>query len=817
MIRGLGLRPGFSLAVVLTLAAGIGAFTAMFSVVYGVLFRPLPYAEPASLVRLSEGYEGATQLRPGALLSNVTYHAWNDAGFRSIDGIEGYVPLSDAIPIEIGGQRELARIGAVTPGLFQMLGIEAVVGRALSAEDGLDGRDAVVVLGESYWRRRFNADPDVLGRTVVIGAMPRTVVGIVPRAFTLPDASTDLWRPMNVSRPEGPAANPSFSAMFAIARLRPDATLQQVTAEGTTVARRRVPKPLGARLTFGDGGDAFVRAVPMVVEMTGAVRSGLLIVGAGIVCMLVISCVNAASLLLSRTTARMHELVVRSALGASRRRLARDLLASSALLAGIAAALGLLLAFWALRVAAGMAPADFPRLDDVRLDLPAFGVAVGAAFLTALVAAIPAIWQTHRVDSAAAFSRGHTGAQPRTTGRRSRGALIATEASFAVVVLVVATLLARSFVELTQVDPGYTPEQALIVDIHRPGTDQASAVSFAPIMATALERIRALPGVEAAAFGVPTPLDVNTSLAAFPRPGTGRGGSGQLLVPGATQTPPALARFYLVTPGFNRALDLRLRAGRFFERADQAGDVVRWVVNEEFARLYLPPDPVGQRFPWTRAGRPTELEILGIVGNVLKNGNAEAPAAEVYGIRRDTDPFFNPTLVVRTADDAAAPAADVRRVLQEAAPDAVVTIVPLADRVADSLAMPRVASVLSAGIALVAALLTAFGIAASAAYDLATRTREFGVRVAVGATRRQLVSLVVRDGVVPACIGIGMGLCLSAAVTHAMRGVLFEINPLDTVSFAVAGLALLPVVMLACLVPALHWSRADPLSALKRE
>jgi predicted permease len=622
---------------------------------------------------------------------------------------------------------------------------------------------------------------------------------------------------MTIPEATGRVANPAFSALFAVARLRPGATIEQVAAEGTTIARRRDPKPLAARLTFGDGGAAVVHARPMADEMTARVRSSLLILSAGIGCILLIACVNAANLLLSRGAMHTREFAVRAALGASRGRLTRDLLTQSLLLAGVATAIGLLVAALAIRAASRLAPADFPRLDDIRLDLPTFGIAVGATLFTALAAAVPAIWQLRRVSSAAAVTRGYSqGMAPIRGGRRLRSGLIAAEAAFAVVVLVAALLLARSFVELARVDPGYSPEGVLVADIHRPGSDLASATQFAPLMAEALERIRALPGVEAAAFGVPTPLDVNTSLAAFPSLKSVRTEE-QVVAGVGAPVPTALARFYGVTPGFDRALGLRLRVGRFFERADQdSGDVVRWVVNEEFARLYLPPDPVGREFPWARAGKPVRLEIIGLVANVLKNGNDEAPAAEIYGIRRDTDPFFNPALVVR-----AAPGSDlgpaIRAVLRDVAPEAIVAIAPLTDRVSASLAMPRLASALFACIAILATALTALGILAALSYGLAQRAREFGVRAAVGATRRQIVALVARDGALPATVGVILGLLAAVAVTRGMRSVLFGISPVDVVSFVVAPALLVPVALLACLVPALRSSRIDLVSVLKSD
>ena len=390
---------------------------------------------------------------------------------------------------------------------------------------------------------------------------------------------------------------------------------------------------------------------------------------------------------------------------------------------------------------------------------------------------------------------------------------MSSEAAFAVVLLVASLLLGRSFVRLMHVDAGYSAADVLIANVIRPGSDQASAERFGSLMSAALERIKALPGVETAGIGSPTPLDENTSLSAFPVPGST---SNRGPLSGAGQAPQtALARFYTISPGFERALGLRLRGGRFFSRDDQVSDDARWIVNEEFARLYLPANPVGRRFPWSRRGRGIQLEIVGVVGNVLKNGNAEAPVAEVYGVRSDTDPFYNYAIVIRTSANPGGQAAAIRSVLKEAAPDALVNLVPLSTRVSESLARPRLASAVFAAIAALATLLTALGIFAVLSYELAQRRQEFGVRMAIGAVRHQLVALALRDGMVPTIAGVAAGLVVALLMTRLMRGVLFGISPLDAIAFLAAPVVLVPVSVAGCIVPALRAARVDPASVLK--
>lgn len=815
-VRSLRRTPAFAAAAIATLALGIGATTSVFSTVYGVLLRPLPYPEADRLVRLSEGYEGATPLRPGSVLGSVTYHAWKEFESQVVDAIEGYTEAADVVLIS-GDRRQLVQLSRVTPGLFRLLGVTPLRGRLFVDGDGAAGQESVLVLGARVWRERFGADPEIVGNTVALGGQPYTVIGVADPEFAFPNRQTELWGIVTVPQPTGPVSNPAFSTLFAIGHLKPGATAAQVSAEGTTVARRRDPKPLAARLTFGDGGPAIVRARPMVNEMTASVQGGLVVVAAGVGCILLLVCVNVANLLLSRGAARHRELAVRTAVGAGRWRLARQLLTESMVLSGCGAAIGITIAFWAVAAAALLAPADFPRLDDIAIDVHSLVVALLVSTLTAIVSAVPAILHaTHGSPFVALHSRVNGVTSRAFRGEWMRSSLLAAEASCAVVILVAALLLGRSFVRLLHVDAGYTPNNVLILSVFRPGTDDTSAKRYGPLMTAALERIRATPGVDAAGIGSPTPLDDNNQLAAFPIPGSLS--SQQLVDPTAQQAQrTALARSYRISLGFERALGLRLRAGRFFTEADRIGDDVRWIVNEEFARLYLPSDPVGRRFPWSRRGRPLQLEIVGVVGNVLKNGNSEAPRPEIYGLIGDTDPFYNSALVVRTDRDATAYAPALRAIMRDVAPDAVVDVASLSDRVSESFAQSRFATAVFGALALVASLLTAVGVFAVLSYRLAQRTREFGVRVAIGATRGHLVRMVLRDGTAPTIVGIVIGLGAAVAVTRLMHGVLFGISPLDAVSFAMGPILLIPVALVAYVVPALRASRVDPMTALRAE
>lgn len=561
----------------------------------------------------------------------------------------------------------------------------------------------------------------------------------------------------------------------------------------------------------------FSAVVVLMDEMTSRVEDAVIVVAAGVGCILLIVCVNIANLLLSRGAARHRELAVRTALGAGRRHLARELPTESLVLSGAGGTLGVILAFWLIQALPLLAPADFPRLEDVRLDLRALGVAALASLITAVGCALAPIMGATRIDLGRAFrSDGNSGAVVHGVGRgQIRRVLLTAESAFAVVLLVTAMLLARSFLRLIEVDAGYTTAGVVVADVIRPDTRQESAQRYAPLMRQALDRVRALPGVVAAGLGSMSPLDRNTALQGFPVPGA--------LIPaqpgGATAVAPrtVLTRSYAITPGYEQALGLRLRAGRFFVESDASGTDVRWIVNEEFARLYLPANPVGRRFPWRRGNQDVQLETVGVVGNVLKDGNTKAPVPEVYRTLRDTDPFFNYQVLARTAGQPLAIAAAVRNAIREVVPDATVNIVPLAERFSESVAQPRFASTVFGTLAGLASVLTAIGLFAALSYSLSQRRREFGVRVAVGASPADLVRMVIRQGIAPTTSGIAIGIFIALGVTRSMSGLLFGISPLDEISFLAAPSLLLPVTLVACLLPALRAARVDPTTTLRAE
>jgi putative ABC transport system permease protein len=802
---------GFTAAALLTLALGIGATTAVFSVVYGVLLRPLPYPEADRLVRLSEEHPGAVSPLRAPMLSNLTYYAWS-ASPRTIDQFAGYRPSAYTVTRE-GASLRLE--GAdVTPSLFAMLAETPALGRFLRDDDVKTGSARVAVLSDRGWRERFNADASIVGRGIDIDGAPATIVGVARPGLAFPDRDALIWMPLVIPPPAADAVGGRrgrMSVLFGLARVKPDVTRAQAEAEGTAAARSTV-RPMAANLLFGVGGAPVVHVRGMVDEMTLAIRPALLVLAAAVVCVLLIACANVANLFLARGVTRERELAVRAAIGATAWRLARQLVTETLVVSAAGGALGLGLAWALVHVAQTTAARDFPRLDAIRLDGPVLAFTIAITLFTAIAAGIAPALRGSRFNLAESLHGGDgatAGGFRGLRARRMRDSLLAAEAAFAVLLVVAATLLARSFIRLTHVDAGYTPDRVLAVQVDVPGSKADEQVSRTQrLIAPLLERLRAMPGVVAAGAGNMAPLDSSTMIAGFPSPWT---------APGAE---PANARAvsYIVTPGYQESLGLRVRQGRLFVDADISSGTRAWVVNEEFARLYLPPRPLGYRFEQQTDGGSHSVEIIGIVANVLKDGNDRKPQPDMYVVARDRAELGSRfELVLRTSAAPSSVAPGVRAAVKDALPAAAIEIVPLSHRVAASVSQPRFATTVLVTFAILALALSSVGLYGVLSYSVSQRHRELGVRAALGAGKIDLVRLVVSKGLGAAALGLALGLLAAAGLTRLMQGVLFGITPLDPISFAAAPFVLALVALFACVIPARRAASTDPAEALRCE
>jgi putative ABC transport system permease protein len=560
-----------------------------------------------------------------------------------------------------------------------------------------------------------------------------------------------------------------------------------------------------ADLIFGKGGPVEIRASGLLDEMTRRVRPALVLLAVGVGFVLFIACANVANLLLSRGVTRQRELAVRGAIGAGRGRLLRQLITETMVLALTGGALGILLGWILTRAVPALAPADFPRVADIRMDGTALLFAVGASVLAGLVSGVlPGL----RASGGDLTSILRAGISPGTRNRRLGASLLLVEAALCVLLLVGSGLLIRSFFRLAQVEPGYDPSNVLLARVYLSPGERPPAATLA-IVDGLLERLRSQPGVMAAGASNTAPFVRSTAISGFSIPGTGPDGQPQI----------ARAALYVVTPGYAEALKLRLRDGRLLEARDFSSGVVPMLVNEEFVRAYLSDGRpvIGRQFP----GRPGDQprEIVGIVGNVLKDGLDAQPQSEIYLLPRDSSRLPQQfSVAVRTAGSPRDAVPALRAALRDVDPaGAVDDVAPLASRMSASMGQPRFAAAVLGAFALVALALAATGLYGVLSYQVLQRRREMGVRAALGASRGMLVTLVIREGLMVTVAGLVLGLLAALLLTRLMGGLLFGVRPLDVPSFLGAPLVLIVVALLACLLPARRAATVDPAEALRSE
>ena len=801
-LRSLGRRPGLAAAAVLSLALGIGANVALFSVVHGVLLRPLPYDGEERLVRLWEEHEGARTMVPSPLLSNLTLNAWRGTS-STLEGLGAYgrnrfiEKRSDA-NAHIEG-------ASLSPILFSLLGARPAAGRLFVEADAVKGAAPVAVLSYGFWQDRFSGDAAALGRSLVLDGESHTIVGVASPGFFFPDREVSLWVPHFIAAASTDPTRSSLQAFSAVGKLRAGVTPARAAAEGTARARA-FERPPVAQALFGAGGPVVVEVRQLRREMTDRVRPAVLILAFGVGLILLICCANVANLLLSRGVSRQRELALRAALGAGRGHLLGQVMAESLTLAAGGGVLGLALGAGLLRALPALAPADFPRLDAVHLDgrALAFGLmaTLGAGLLSGLLPALRA----SRIFATASLGTGPGGRRGSRSFPFGRGLLIA-EAALAVMLLVAAGLLLHSFSRLLRVDAGYDRDNVLAARVSMPG---GSRESLPGRIEEILQAVRAADGVVAAGAGNMAPLTRNTSISQFPLSRPGPGG----------ETITARAITYVVTPGYAEALSLRLRQGRLFSAADLASGTRPMLVNEEFVRAYLSDgEPtVGRRLDGLFRGDEVPTEIVGVVADVLRGGLDDRPQGAVYTIPRHgysiTEDF---SLLVRTARAPLDLVPLFRDRLRRVAPWAVVDVATLSSQVSASVGEPRFAAATLGAFALLALVLAATGLYGVLSYSVSRRTRELGIRSALGARRGDLVSMVLRQGLGVTAVGLFFGMTGAALLTRWLEALLFGVTPLDPLAFTAAPLLLFLVAAVACWPPARRAAATEPSVALRTE
>ena len=799
----IGRARGVAVAAILTLALGIGGTTAVFSVVYGVLWKPLPYPASEHLVRVWEEHPGGVSPAGNRWLSSHTYAVWKERS-STLVGLGGYSILDYAVAFD---DETVKMFGSrVSPSVFGMLGAAPVQGRFFHATEGRPGSSPVVILSQVLWRDRFGSDPQVLGRSLSIDGEPHVIVGIAKAGFDFPDARVRFWVPYAL---DGVAASARTMAFTALGRLRVGATLEQAEAEGTAAARSATRHPL-VEFFFGKGSPVVVHVRPLIDDMTVNVRPALVVLLTAIGLVLLISCANVANLMLVRGVTRRRELAVRAALGGSSGRIFRQLLTESVVLAGAGGLLGLLLAWLIVRIIPAVAPASLPRLDELRFDPGAIAFCVIATMAAVIVSGVlPAIRGARQLESSVLRDDMRTSSHGRRA-RRLSAAVLLTEAAFSTILAIGAGLLIHSFVRLMHVDPGYAADRVLTASIELPaGASAERTTQFADAL---LARVRARPDVASAGGGNMIPLMRRSAVGPFSLP------------PQIAGNKPANGRalIYTVTAGYIETLGIRLREGRLFNDTDGRDGRRLILVNEEFVRRHVAAAPVaGTRIRnLLSQDNQLETEIIGVVGNVLKDGNDREPQPEIYFPHgtHNQEMVGAVQLVVRTTGSPSAFAPELRGIVRDLEPAAAIDRVePLTTAIAASVEQPRFAAAVLLGFAALGLLLAAIGLHGVLTYSVSDRRRELGVRAALGAQPAELVRLVLREGLVVTAAGIAMGFAAAALVSKSAQSLLFGIGPLDPASFIIGPAVLMAVAVIACVRPAVLAASTDPALTLRGE
>ena len=779
--RMLWKNPGFTLIAVLALALGIGANTAIFSVVNAVLLRPLPYKDADRLVYIGlslpdyRDVEESNQVFDG--MAVFASNQYNLTGTENAEQVLGAV---------------------VSTNFFPLLGT-AQLGRTFSAADD---REPLAVISYDLWQRRFGGQQDVLGKTLGLSGKPHTIVGVMPPEFQFPNSQFKVWVPLGSAMEATPeqAQNRQLRIFRSIAHLKPGVTLAQAQADVDAISNRlqqQYPDTnAGVRL----------RVVSIYERLVGDVRPALLIILGTVGLILLIACANVANLLLARTTAREREIAIRSALGAGRWRVVRQLLTESVLLASIGGALGILLAAWSIDLLPMLGAQDIPRADAIRIDLPVLLFTTGASLLTGLLFGLAPALQALKVNLNESLKEGGRDGIGGSRGRRLRGVLVVAEVALAVVVLIGAGLLIKSFSRLLNVNAGFKTENLLTMNVNLSNFKEPQKRTA--LVNQLLEQIKRIPGVErvGGATGLPpqTPQRAtNFEVEGLPNLNPDESGS----------------YFIAATPDYFRALETPLTAGRAFDEHDTETSAPVVIINQSLARRLFPnSSAVGRRLKLVNPEQTSDWrEIVGVVGDIKYSGLDDPGESAIYTPFAQT-PFLWSYFMVRTNSSPMNVSASLQRAVSAVDENLTAArIKPMDQLVSETVAQPRFNALLLGIFAALALVLAAVGIYGVISYTVAQRTREIGIRMALGAQGKDVLKLVVGQGMTLALIGVATGLAAAFALTRLMASLLFNVSATDPVTFVLIALLLALVALLACYIPARRAMRVDPMEALRYE
>jgi putative ABC transport system permease protein len=791
-LRTLLRERAFAAMVVLSLAVGIGANTAIFSVVNGVLLRPLPYRDPERLFTIREVVPKLAHLYPTLPVNLSHYLEWR----KRCSALESIAIMRPAaLNLTGAGEPELLTSARVSANTFQVLGVNPQRGRGLMDEEDPEGHDNVVVISDSLWKRRFNADPAIVGRKIVLDGSPNLVAGVLPRGFQFPALSdkTEVFKPLGYSQDDLAEIEGDFN-YDAIARLRTGVTPRKAIAELNVIQAEistRMPEKM----------DMHVAVTPLHDEITGHVQRGLLVLLGAVGAVLLILSANLANLSLARAAGRARESAIRTALGAGRTQLVRQTLTESVLLALIGGALGIGLAWWGIDLLVRAAPADLPLLGAVRLDGGVLGFALLISLSTGLIFGIlPALRSAGAQPREALKSGSYTTTESRR-GVRVRDLLVAVEAALSAVLLITAGLLIGSFVRLTHVDKGFDIERVLTVRLSLPSTKYTQNPQMAAFFERVLDRTRALPGVLSASFVSSLPLQGETWMDLVgpendPRP--------------LFERPMVNVRF--VTPGYFQTLHIPFREGRTFDDSQRKRKVA--IVSQGTAlRLWAGQSPLGRRM----LHNEETVEVVGVTADIRSTSLDKNPVPIIY-LPDWQRPRLAASLLVRTAMDPRGIAAAIRHAIRQVDADVPVPQMRTMQQVmSDSVAQRRFQMLLVMLFAAAALALAGFGIYGAVSYSVARRRQEMGIRMALGAAAAGLERMVLWQAIRPVAAGLAVGIAAALAAGRVLSSLLFQVSARDPATIGGVALVLLLVSAAAAVPPARKATHVDPMSALRFE
>ena len=798
--RMLRKTPGFTVAAIISLALGIGANTAIFSVVNTILLSELPYNDPKSLVLL-----WGDDLAEAEKRSQVSFTDVED--WRKQNNVfEEIVAYTDWRPI-LSGAGEAERVPAmqVSDGYFRVMKAEPILGRVFTPEEQQDGKDFVIILSYGLWLRQFDADPNVIDRTVYLNSRPYKVVGVMPETFEplpagLVNPQAEMYRPVAETYNE---EERSARHLRAIGRLKAGVDVKQAQSEMTLIASRLSQEHPQSNTDYG------VYVVSITDDTVGGLRDPLMLVFGAVAFVLLIACANVGNLLLARSTVRQKEIAIRAALGARRWQLVRQFLAESLLLSLMGGAVGLLLAMWGVSLIAELASRVTPLISGVEINLPVLLFTLGVSTLTGIAFGLAPALHATRPDLTEALKEGGRASGASASRSRLRNWLVISEVALALVLLVSAGLMIKSVLKLRNVNTGFNAENVLTMNVWLPSKkypDGPSQIAFYDRM---IEQVKTIPGIRSAGLTSILPLGDNFDTRGI-----------QIEDHPVTRGDEAEAELYISTPGYLEAMEIAVQRGRAFNERDTKDAPLVTIINESFARRYWPDqNPVGKRikFPGSASRPQPWREIVGVVSDVKQKRLDVEGTLQMY-LPQNQYPSPALTLVVRTDSNAAAQTAAVRKaILSIDSEQAVFNVATMNQLLLDSISLRRFLMTLLGSFAAVALTLAAVGIYGVISYSVTQRTHEIGIRLALGANSRDVLKLVVGHGLWLALVGVSIGVAGALAATQLMTSLLYSVDAADPATFVSISLLLTLVALLASYIPALRAMRVDPMVALRHE